>query len=254
MTSQTIDIHYQTLVLPPPYAYTYRLWIELASSELRVSLDWQYTGRDELSEEEVWEEGFSPNDDFRWKGNLPSAWLPPLRSLLEQTHWLPEATASVEDTLITFTTADTEKPAVRRIPHNLPEWDYLLQELIQGIYEVSQRELPLQIRYLDINGKYKTEATMEAQFAHRQFTVAARDHNQSHTSELPWSALRPLLSALSVPDYHADQAQSTVPRQNGRYIHPGDAWYRLGRAVTNPGKTDAVARLQQAIAELISKP
>lgn len=251
MTSQTIDIHYQTLALPPPYAYTYRLRIELTASALDVNLDRQYTGRDELSEDEIWAEGYTPNDDFQWKGNLPSEWSAPLRSLLKQTRWLSAETASIEDTLITFTIINTKNQIDNGIPHNLSEWDYLLQELIQGIYEVSERELPLRIRYLEIKKNRRTEATLEAQFARRRFTVTIPDDNRSPSRDLPWSTLRPLLSAMYVPDYHTDQAQSELPQQLGRYIHPGDAWYRLGRAVTNPGKTDAVANLQRAIAKVM---
>ena len=253
MTSQTIDIHYQTLALPPPYSYTYRLQIKLNASALNINLDWQYTGRDELSEDEIWAEGFTPDDDFQWQGNLPSEWLAPLRSLLKQTRWLSEETAPIEDTLITFTIIDTKNQTDGGIPHNLPEWDYLLQELIQGIYEVSERELPLEIRYLDLKKNSRTEATLEAQFAHRRFTVTTSNDDQNQSNDLPWSALRPLLSAMYVPDYHTDWAQSEMPRQNGQYVHPGDAWYQLGRAVTNPGKTDAVDNLRQAITNITSQ-
>lgn len=256
MPPQTIDIRYQTLTLPPPYAYQYHLRIELTDSRPRVALHWRYTGRDELSEEEIWEEGFTPHDDFQWKGSLPAEWSAPLRLQLEQTAWLSEEAAldeaAAKDASLTFTVTRGGRQTTEGIPRQAAEWEYLLQELVQGIYEVSGRELPLRIRYLDIAKNHQSEAMIEAQFAQRRLTVTTQTGGLSSAQELPWSALRPLLSALYVPDYHTDRTQSDTPRQHGQYIHPGDAWYRLGRAVTNPGKTDTVANLRQALAKVIA--
>ena len=254
----TVDIHYQTLSLPPPYAYAYHLQIALPVSQsgttmaasIGVDLDWQYTEREELSEEEIWEEGFTLNDDFQWQGGLPLAWEAPLRTLLQQTQWLSAEAAPERDIFVTFTITDGKQTG--GTPHNLADWDYLLQEVVQGIYEVSGKELPWRVGYLDVSPSSRTEAFMEAHFAHRRFTATIRDDYQSQTKELPWSALRPLLSTVYVPDYHADRAQPELPKHTGQYIHPGDAWYQLGQAVTNPGKTNAIANLQRAIDKIIN--
>lgn len=245
-------IHYQTLSLPPPYSYVYTLKINLTASAPGVRLDWQYTERDELSEEEIWEEGFTSDDDFHWQGTLPEVWGSVLTQSLEQSQLNADTTSLTPDTALWLTVTDGQGRITTGTPRDLSYWEYLLQELVQGVYEVAQRELPLHIRYLAIpTTGPPVQATLTASFAYRRFTVTVEQDSPMPTRNLPWQQLRSLLEKMYIPDYHTDRAVSRLPQRPGWYLNPGDGWYELGRAITNPGKTDAVGQLRQTIESIL---
>ena len=245
----TIHVRYQTPTLPPPYSYAYTLRAELLPQRVAIQLDWQYTDRDELSEEEIGEEGFSMDDDFRWQGDLPGVWKPVLRELVAQTRWLPAAaSAEGSDTLVV---AVTEAPG--GVPDDVARWEYLLQELVQAVYEASGRERPLQIRYREQGPPSPSVAvTIELRFCHRRATATVKQNSQNHTQELSWQEMRTLLETLYLPDYHTERSQAKPPQQPGRFVDPGDGrWYLLGTAVSNPGKSDIVETLRQMLIRIV---
>ena len=249
-----IDVQYQTLSLPPPYAYEYSLRAELKEESVEVALDWQYTDRDELSEEEIWEEGFTSDDDFQWKGALPAVWKAALNNLLHQTRLLPEYTSTSQQGALLVTLIDNKGQTTSGSPDNLQQWDYQLQELIQGTYEAAQRERPLHIRYLDNDRiDHAVEVTFTINFLHRRFTIARQEGAETHTQKLPWDRVHSLLEALYLPDYNFDQSSAAYPRKPGRYVDPGDErWYQLGRAASNPGNADALSPLYEIMNEIIT--
>lgn len=242
-----VNIRYQTQSLPPPYAYHYALELRAEDRAVRVRLDWKYTDRDELTDEDIEEEGFSANDDFSWEGTLPSVWKAPLHDLLLNTHWLAE-TAS-ENNMLSITVEDAGKEATGGSPHNHPAWEYFLQETVQAVYEAAQREHPLQLAYLVIHKDGKpVELRWKASFLYRRFTFANLSNGQQAEQSVPWQQLHSLLQAWYVPDYHPEKAERSAPRQVGDYVDPGDGrWYRLGKAATNPGKSGAINRLRAAV-------
>ena len=245
MPTQVV-VRFQTQSLPPPYSYRYTLELRLEDQAVRVRLDWKYTDRDELTSEDIEEEGFTENDDFLWEGTLPLVWKAALRDLLNNTRWLPET--ATEDNLLRVTVTDSVKDVTSGSPHNHSEWDYFLQEAVQGVYEASQREQPLRLAYLVLKkGSQPIEFRGEASFLHRRFTVALVVDEQPQKQTVPWSQLRPLLEAWYVLDYLADKAES-VPRRAGEYVDPGDGyWYELGKAAVNPGRSDAVGHVRTAV-------
>lgn len=235
-----LDIHYETLTLPPPYAYAYGIQLKWEKRTADVELTWKYTDRDELSEEEVLEEGFTPDDDFHWQGQLPSVWVPVLNTLIDATELLPAS--ATHGTLLTVAVADTQGNTSSGTPNNLQQWEYQLQELVQAVYEASQREHPLRIRYIDQRPSNATSITIEASFLHRRLVSTLRQGSKTTTQEVPWHELQTLLPVLYLPDYDIEQSVATQPRKPGRYIDPGDGrWYPLERAVKNPGKKDSIS-------------
>ena len=250
--NQTIDIHYQTLALPPPYSYAYTLRIALTAQRVKVKLAWHYTDRDELSEEEIREEGFTPDDDIRWQGTLPAVWAPALRELLDQTRWLAEETVPSGDSRLAVTVTDAQGKVTTGTPADAQRWEYQLQELIQGIYEAGKREHPLRLRYLDLTPNSPVKATLDASFMHRRFAVTTEQGSWTYSHVLPWQKLPPLLEALYLPDYHTELSESALPHKPGQYVDPGDGlWYPLGKAVVNPGKTDAVGTLRKIMKDIV---
>ena len=250
----TIDIRYQTLQLPPPYSYAYTLQFRPEGKGVGVRLVWEYTDRDELTAEEVAEEGFTTDDDFHWQGTLPTVWNEALRDLQRRSRWVSEADPG--DSALRVTVTDASSPVSTGSPGNRLEWEYFLQEAVQAVYEAARRERPLQLAYLRLDARDgREEIRWKASFEHRRFTVVRTAQGQSSSRELPWPQLRPLLEGWYVPDYLSERAESGAPRQPGEYIDPGEGiWYRWGKAVVNPGQSDALGRLRRIIEQFKGAP
>ena len=71
----TFSLKYQTAEnIPAPFAHA----IEINGSldqELELSFELTYLDREDLTEDEILEEGFTTNDNFTWKGTLPKVWV-----------------------------------------------------------------------------------------------------------------------------------------------------------------------------------
>ncbi len=200
------------------------------------------------------EEGFTPDDDVHWQGTLPQVWASVLHGLVHKTELLPENTDTSYDSLLTINIATAQGYTVLGTPDNFQQWEYQLQELVQGIYEASQREYPLRIGYLDYSSNGNSiKTTLEASFQHRLCTVTIERDAQTYTQNVAWSTLQSLLEILYLPDYHPELGTLSVTRKVGQYIDPGDGqWYQLGKAVTNPGKKDVINQVRQAINRIVA--
>ena len=56
---------------------------------VNLGLDYsiEYYDRDDITEIEILEEGFTPNDDYSWKGTLPPIWNQVVLDKLLKTNW-----------------------------------------------------------------------------------------------------------------------------------------------------------------------
>lgn len=243
----TLDIQYYTLLLPPPYSYAYGLALTLTEDGVRVVLDWRYTDRDELTDEEIADEGFIADDDFFWKGTLPAVWESALQALLRDTQWVSET--ATDDSALSATLTRSSEVVASGSPGNRQEWEYFLQELVQAIYEAAQRERPLQIAYRRVERDgAPVQVHWEASFLHRHFALTRLVNGRKQEQPLDWHRLRPLLRVWYVPDYDLEQATADLPHRAGEYVDPGDGlWYQLDKAVVNPGKTNALKTLRETI-------
>lgn len=136
------------------------------------------------------------------------------------------------------------------IPDNLEAWEYFLQELTQAVFEMSQKERPLEIHYLEILAPDQTlSITIKPSFITRQLSIEVSDPKKKQSKEYPWEQLKPLLKAIYLPDYDEEQAKTQQPKKPGKYIDPGEErWYELNKSVNNPGKKyDAVGALEKEI-------
>lgn len=249
---QRIDIMFETLSVPPPYSYAYTFRLRFRTDSVEVEYELHYTDRDELSEEEIWEEGFTLSDDYRWEGELPAVWRETLLDRWGASDWkiLELADSSAENALV-FTAVGEEESSQQVVPQDQAGWEYILQELTQAVYEAGQRESPLCIRYLERQGaKDRLFLSIIASFYHRSLEVEARKEESRWQNTLPWAALEPLMANLYQLDYHSERASQQSPRKPGKYLDPGDGqWYALGKQATNPGKQDYVGELERLISK-----
>lgn len=239
-----ISIAFHTPDLPPPYSYAYSLEVKFVPSGLTFSFQLTYTDRDELDEDEIFEEGFTLNDDYEGKGTLPAAWSQAVVDLLHKTSW----TSNKKHQTLLIKAEDTDKNTFEGTPADVDSWEYLLQELMQGIYEVNQKELPLDFRYLEIEKTGELEIGLHASFASREAHIAlVKNESLEKKRPVPWKELKKLLKAISTPDYLPANARDTVPTKRGKYVNLGDGkWYMFGKSALNPSpKVDSLAILEK---------
>jgi hypothetical protein len=252
-TIRQIDVAFETLTLPPPYSYAYTFQLQFEAGRLSLDYDLRYTDRDELSEEEIWDEGFTPDDDYQWHGFLPKVWYDTLLQHWSATDWLAlEETESTSENVLIVTTTFMDGSQQQGVPQSPDRWEYLLQELTQAVYEAGQREHPLRIRYLDRQGSVeKIVIDLKASFLHRSLEAEIKEGRHRQRRALPWSGLEPLLSMMYVLDYQSSSS-GKHSRHPGRYLDPGDGqWYALGKQVTNPGNRDYLDELNALFYRLL---
>lgn len=213
--------------IPPPYAHYYSVEVSKNPSYLTLSFKLQYTNREELSEEEILEEGFGPDDDFSWKGNLNKVWKQQLDAMLEQTTLHPNA-ASSSDYMVELI-SDTDGAETRGfiVKRETQRWVYFIQELKQAILEEEKIEAPLKIEYLSIDDKKATSLVLNGSFAERTFTVRVDDRP---IEQLDWNVLQRTIN-LIFNETEIDQEESFTkkPNQKGHYLMiPGSGWFEFG--------------------------
>ncbi|MEM9832821.1 MAG: hypothetical protein AAF944_19470 [Bacteroidota bacterium] len=239
LSVQQITIHFETLSVPPPYSHRYTFDLKLSPDNLRVQYHLKYTDRGELNEAEIWEEGFSDNDDFSWEGSLPFVWLDTLLAIWQTTSLVSEEEYSepIENRLFIVAHLGDGQQVVG-IPQKMQEWEYLLQELTQAVYEAAHREHPLQIRYLERSAKgEELKLSVIIRFLNRSIKITWQQGKQKQSYDLPWEESKSFLQKLYRLDFHHGYARTKTPNRPDKYLDPGDGrWYPLQKGVTNPGK------------------
>ncbi len=246
-----LEISFETFVVPPPYSHTYTFKLRFEADGLQLQYDLEYTHRDELSKEEIWEEGFSNQDDFSWKGRLPVVWRETLLAAWGRTRLLSEKEQEPSEPLengLFIVAKITNGQQVTGIPENVENWEYLLQELTQAVYEAAQREHPLRIRYVERSLKEELQLIITVRFLERSLEMVRQQEKQQHKYSLPWTKAKPLLSTLYLLDYNTEEANTKMPALPGKYLDPGDSrWYRLEKDVVNLGRQDYLSDLMRQL-------
>ncbi len=210
-----VSFYYQTVGLPPPFSFYYELKSAL-DKQLAVDFIIEYTNRDDLDDEEIFEEGFTLNDDFKWSGVLANPWKDELIALLRNTHLTSEeAEADLSFELV------IEKDQEKGYPNNVRAWDYLLQELIQAIYETANKESPLSIELYILRNK-ALNLELEASFANKLANIMEKKSGRSIA--IPWSTLKEVFGLL----YHnLDDEIIQRPSKYGIYLQSETEGYQI---------------------------
>ena len=230
---------------PAPYAYQQRFDIEADGDRLSIGFSMEYLCREGLTEGEIYEEGFTRDDDYSWKGELPASWISELERVLRKTSYRKKQDKDTS-LAISIEAADMEGC----IPSEYEMWEYLTQELAQAIFEVSGRELPLQLEILSISKAKTGRYIIHGSFAERSAAIIADDIQKT----IDWARLKSMLKTLFLPDYLPELAADKSPKKRGIYISPEKgAWYKLGHAIVEPSKKSrTLTKLEELVEELSS--
>ena len=246
-----IQFHFDSGQIPPPFCHRYSLLISrISSGSFNAYLKLEYYGREDISEEEVLEEGFTMEDDFEWNGDFPEIWIDPIIKKLNSANWVkkvafPGDQSTLPVKIMLDGMSEVRYPAESRI------WVQFIQELIQVVFESAKKEAPLNIQFVSIaanNQKDQVEFTYV--FATRSVQIKSNRH-QLKTIE--WSEGQQLLKYIFGLDYLPEEGLDKIPSKQGDYISPGDGWwYQLspieGAAKKNEEK---ITRLIEALKKFV---
>lgn len=240
-------LEYDSGIVPPPYSHVFRLALDWTKGPLSVALDLHYTEREELSEEEILDEGFTPNDDYSHKGALDSVWIKPLQQLYDKSRWTNK---DIEEGGITVSPIEKGKDEGVKIPANQEEWQLMAQDLIQAIYETVKKEAPLKVNYRLVDNEQTTDCSVTVHFSNRQ--VIFEKNGTSRT--INWEYAIQLMKLVFTPDYHYEMAKEEAGKKRGAYIDCGDGyWHELGKGVVNIDPSfDAVGKIKAGFEDLVS--
>ncbi|MCP9768711.1 hypothetical protein EGI22_12365 [Lacihabitans sp. LS3-19] len=227
---KSLVLRFQTSALvPAPYAHAIELSLNLKNDSLAYVFEMEYLDRSQLSEDEIYEEGFTMEDDYKLEGELPKVWAEELKSLIEKTEktFLEELEDEQE-----FWDIEVEK--TNFYPKNHPQWKAFLEEFQQAVIEQNKLENPLQITVLRIDNELTNTFNIKGFFENKTLAISKNGEEKS----LPWQKLKPLLKDYYSAEFDFEKATEKFPKKTGLFINFGDEWwFELGKSIlTKPSK------------------
>lgn len=246
-TNSWISLEYNTGQIPPPFCHRYK--INISKSEkgtYKIELNLEYYDRDEITEDEIFDEGFTLGDDFKWAGELPTTWGKEIEKKLSTTNWKKKNSQgnNTSEFIIKITQKNQSEilhPASTRI------WEIFSQEIIQAVFELSKKEAPLLISFISESSQgLKTDFIFS--FTNRS---VLKETPQKDKISINWIEGQKLLKYIFAFDYYPENGFEKIPKIKSNYISPGDGlWYELApKADTNE---DTIVQIERLIETLNS--
>lgn len=226
MNFKNITIEYHYLDVPAPFCYTKTLKISTTDTTLHVDYLLEYTDRENFSQDELEDEGFTGEDNESWKGNLNIGWLETLTTLTDYTKGEKATSANESVVHVDNELLDTYG--------NESRWDYFIQEITQAIYETATWEQPLTIRFCKKDTDKAPIQKLQVSFATRTALLTAGDKNKT----VEWNNIQQLLKLYYLQEFKEGEHSNKVPNQAGIYSDPSDGlWYDIKNSSTVLNKT-----------------
>ena len=246
--SQGIIIEFDSGIVPPPFSHFYRLALDWRERTLEADFEIHYTNREDLTEEEILDEGFTPDDNFSFRGELDYVWKKVISQEFEKTKW---SGRPPEEGGLSITAVTDGKPGTAKAPENQEAWQMLAQDVIQAIFETAKKEAPLTVNYRLVDNENIRDCAITMKFSSRQAIVQVQEESR----EINWEYAVQLLKMVFTPDYNYELAKETPSNKRGAYIECGDGyWHELGKGVVNIDTSfDAVDKIKSGFENLISE-
>lgn len=218
-----IKIQFQTSdLIPAPYAHAIELDLSENKKGLAYKFELEYIGREEISIDDIVNEGFSPEDDIQLTGNLPEAWLEELKVLIKKTEKVEKEELEESEEFWQLTIGETSF-----YPKNSQQWKFFLEQIHQAILEESGFEKPLEIQIIEVGDSAIKNVNFEASFANRTFTISGKNKQ-------PWKELDYFLRDIYSGDFDYETASTKQKKSKGIYLNFGDEyWFELGKSYKN---------------------
>jgi hypothetical protein len=227
---KSLILRFQTSALiPAPYAYAIEGYFSFDQKGLEYKFDLEYLDRDQLTEDEILEEGFSMEDNLTLSGKLPIVWKEQLENLVLKTEkTYPQ---ELEDDQEFW---DIEIGSENYYPKNSKHWKEFIEELQQAVIEQNKLENPLQITVIRSDNETQKEYKIKGNFEQKSLTIESCEKQ----SQLPWHKLKPLLKDFYSAEFDYEKATAKLPKKTGLFLNFGDDyWFELGKSyLTKPSK------------------
>ena len=246
-TFDQIIFEYNTGPIPPPFCHNYKIIIYKSNSDqFKVELKLEYYDRDEIAKEEIFNEGFSLDDDYVWNGNLPTIWGTEITKKLTSSNWKKKPSPSAGGGNFVIKLKNLGQSELLH-PAEIRSWEVFAQEIIQAVFELSEKEAPLQINFLC------KQTNAEHQLVDFIFSFATQsiqiDPLKKEQNSISWADGQKLLKYIFSFDYYPEKGFDKIPKNHGNYISPGDGfWYELtANENANKGALERVDKLVETL-------
>jgi hypothetical protein len=241
----TITFEYNTGPIPPPFCHKYKIVVSKNEPDkYKIDLNLNYYDREEITEDEIYDEGFTMDDDYSWKGDLPLVWGQEIEEKINSGNWKKKPSRTTNGSEFTIKIVQDKQSEILQ-PASIRVWEMFVQEIIQAVFELSKREAPLQISFISGNStSQKTDFIFS--FANRN---AVRESPQQGKNSMDWIEGQKLLKYIFAFDYLPENGFEKSPAEKSNYISPGDGlWYKLApNAHTNE---DTIVQIERLIETL----
>jgi hypothetical protein len=243
-----IELEFHSGVIPPPYSHMYRISLDWSTGNLNAKLDLHYTEREELTEDEILDEGFTLDDDFSYSGSLNNIWIKALTDKVNDTKWTGK---SIDDAGIILKLNDSGKVGKVKVPVNQEEWQVFGQDIIQAIYETTKKEAPLTIHYREVDTENIKDCSITIRFSDREVIFSQNNKEKN----INWEYTVLLMKLIFTPDYNYEIAKEEPGKKRGSYIECGDGlWHELGKGVVNiDTSNDVVTKIKEIFSDLLEE-
>ncbi|WP_025761517.1 hypothetical protein [Dyadobacter tibetensis] len=242
-------IRFQTApAIPAPFAHYDSLRMDIRSeNDLFIDFSTKYLHREDLTDDEIYNEGFTTDDDFKFKGKIPAVWIEEFKDILTSSKIIRKREEVEFEDFVEIEIEEKGK-LVTIYPVDRERWAYFIQEFMQAIVEVAGKEKPFELTYLVI-GQDELSVDLTASFANKSFYIR---NSLGRQEELAWSQLKTILDTIYSAEFLYDEATENRPRKKGSYLTAGDGlWYQLGVSVVEPSnkskKLDEITTILQPL-------
>ena len=237
-----IVFQYDTGPVPPPFCF--RFSIELIKQESGIFhgvLALEYYDREELSQDEILDEGFTLDDDYSWTGEVPGVWSEEIERRLTRAQWKKKVAPEDDGSELAVKVVSKGVSELKH-PADTDSWLIFLQEIIQVIFELSNKEAPLVIRFVSLQGSRQERIDFNYIFARRVVEIG------ENNTVLSWEEGQKLLKYIFGFDFLPENAMDKVPKRDGNYLSPGDGlWYNLMENASEKKAAERVKKLEDLL-------
>ena len=259
--TQYLEIKFETASdIPPPFCHYCHLIIKKESEKWEAIFEFKYHNREDLALEDITDEGFTGEDDYEWKGQMNERLISEITEKIDNSKLLPEKDLiPAQKNYFSLSYTNENNITKTGTPKDQHEWEYFLQELIQGIYEIAGKERPLEIifRKNETDGSF-LKLLLKMVFSTREVKITAEKNKNNLPLEkvISWNEGKNIISQVFDLDFdpYSEEAFDEEPSTNpGTYIETGDGiWHEFGRSVNNISKKkDELALVEKIFLGLV---
>lgn len=237
--------------VPSPYHFESKIDIQLLeNNKANVKVEVQYIDREDFSKEDLKAEGLQEENEWSWSGELPAVWVSLLTSRLD-TYVKGEASPKSNEPFIGL---ENEEGKFFKPKHKLDIEDVFIQEFMQAILELAEKEFPLYLGF-QFNHSDKKWILIEGElsFSKRQFNYITNG-NQQTIEQVGFESIQDLMNQLFIGEFIGEKAIENLKNKETFAVFPGDGlWYIAGQSWKKPnGNHQYFANLELKLNNIFS--